>query len=144
MFIGINLISQNHLKSYRKDFTENKLFTLSQSTQKIVIGINHPITAKLYYSPILGQKNHLYREAFNSIVLLLDQYHNLAPEKFNYTIYNPQPFSETEDFAIAQSIQQIPLSNPQQLAFFGLSLTDTINRNQSIPLFLLRVTLERA
>lgn len=138
-FLGINLISNNLLRNIQHDFTEEKLYTLSNSTKEVLQNMPNTVVAKVYYSPILGQRNHNIRIMFERLKILLDKYASLSDGKFIYKIYNPEFLDSVEDMAIASGMQPIPIIDLNQNGYFGLSLSDEVDNKNNIPLF----TLER-
>ena len=134
-FIGINLIANNTTRTLRHDFTEEKIFALTSTTQQIIKNLPEQITIKLYYTPELGQRNQEYRLMFDKIRLLLRQYSDLADGKITYNIYNPQPFSNAEDYAIAQGLKGIPLIDSNEAAYFGLTISNSLDEHTTIPFF---------
>ena len=99
-FTGLNLTANNLLRRYQYDFTEEKLFTLTDATRNILRNLPEPVTAKLYYSRILGERSPELRLMFDKIRLLLQRYASLSDGKFSYQIYNPLPLSDVEDRAL--------------------------------------------
>ena len=136
-FIGLNLTANRFLRIYRFDLTQEKIHTLSNSSIEILKKIPEPVIAKLYYSPILGQRNPEFRLIYDRIRLLLEEFSQLVPEKFSYKIYNPKPLNDIEDQAIASGLQPIPLVDINQNGFLGIVLTDSLDQQQIIPLFAL-------
>ena len=134
-FIGLNLTCNNLFRTWQYDFTEEKVYTLSQSSQKILNDIPEKITAKLYYSPILGQKNPEIRIMYDRIRLLLQRFHNIQPDKFSFRIYNPEPLTESEDAAISSGLQPIPLIELSQNGYLGIVFSDAIDNKTIIPFF---------
>ena len=136
-FSGLNLLANNITRGIAADFTEEKIFTLTDTTKNTLQYLPRPITAKLYYSPILGERNPDLRLMFDKIRLLLRQYAALSAGHFTYRIYNPEPLDETEDKAITAGLQPLPVADLNINAFFGLSLSDSIDNKQTIPFFAL-------
>ncbi len=134
-FIGLNLTCNNLFRTWQYDFTEEKVYTLSQSSQKILNDIPEKITAKFYYSPILGQKNPEIRIMYDRIRLLLQRFHNIQPDKFSFRIYNPEPLTESEDAAISSGLQPIPLIELSQNGYLGIVFSDAIDNKTVIPFF---------
>jgi len=134
-FIGINLIANNTLRRFQIDFTEQKLYTLTDTTRKVLNNLSEPVTAKLYYSPILGERDPDVRLMFDKVRLLLERYAALSNGNFNYRIYNPEPFSDTEDKALAAGLQPLPIISNNTNAYFGLTLTDEVEKQNVIPYF---------
>ncbi len=134
-FAGINLIANSRFRSIQYDFTEEKLFTLTSTTENILKNLKEPVIAKLYYSPILGQRNPEIRLMFDKVRLLLKHYADLSGGNFSFRIYNPQPLDKIEDQAIVAGLQPFPLVDLNQNGFFGLTLSDEADNKQIIPFF---------
>lgn len=134
-FIGLNLFANNAFRNVQYDFTKEKLFTLSDTTKKILKSLPNNVTVKLYYSPILGQRNPELRLMFDRVRILLDRYANLSNGKLNYKIYSPQFLDKAEDEALASGIQPIPIIDLNQSGFFGMSFSDELDNKNSIPFF---------
>ncbi|MBR2033852.1 MAG: Gldg family protein, partial [Alphaproteobacteria bacterium] len=134
-FCGINLIANIYLRQIKIDFTEEKMFSLTSSTRKIIRDLKGPIVARLYYSPVLGERNPDARLYFDRIRLLLQQYAALSRGKIEIKIYNPKPFSEAEDRALAAGIQPLPIISNNSNAYFGLTLDDEKGNQKVIPFF---------
>ncbi|MBR1649130.1 MAG: Gldg family protein [Alphaproteobacteria bacterium] len=134
-FIGLNLISEQLLKNIQYDFSQEKIYTLNSSSKKILQSISEKITAKFYYSPILGERNPQVRAAYNRIRLILEQFRKEAPQKFTYRIFNPEPLSEIEDMAIAYGLQPLPLIDLNRNAYMGIVFSSSDNKQQTKPFF---------
>ena len=134
-FLGINTLSNIYLRHIKIDFTEEKIFTLTEASEKVIKNIKGHIYAKLYYSPLLAEKNPELRLLINRIQLLLEQYSRLSNGKISVKKYNPEPFSDAEDRALAAGLQPLPIINKNQNAYLGLVLTDEYNNQQVIPFF---------
>ena len=136
-FAGLNLLANNLTRGISADFTEEKIFTLTDTTKNTLRYLPRPITAKLYYSPVLGERNPDLRLMFDKVRLLFRQYAALSGGRFAYRIYNPEPLDEIEDRAIATGLQPLPVADLNVNAFFGLTLTDSVDNRQTIPFFAL-------
>ncbi len=134
-FTGLNLTANNLLRRYQYDFTEEKLFTLTDATRNILRNLPEPVTAKLYYSRILGERSPELRLMFDKIRLLLQRYASLSDGKFSYQIYNPLPLSDVEDRALNAGLQPLPLVDTNSNAYFGMTLTDEVEHRRVIPFF---------
>ena len=134
-FTGLNLIANSFLRDVQYDFTAEKIYTLSPSTKRILGSLPRPIVAKLYYTPLLGQRNPEIRLLVDKLYILLRKYSHLSGGKFNFAVYHPQPLDNIEDQALAAGLQPIPLIDLNQNGFLGLTLTDEAGSRQVIPLF---------
>ncbi len=134
-FAGSNMVANRFLRTWEYDFTEEKIYTLTPSSKKVLSEIPEKVTAKLYYSPVLGQRNPEIRVMYDKIRLLLQRFQNLESDKFDYRIYNPEPLTAEEDAAIAEKLQPIPLVDINQNGFMGLVFTDAADNKQVISYF---------
>ena len=134
-FTGLNLIANSFLRDIQYDFTAEKIYTLSPSTKRILGSLPRPVVAKLYYTPLLGQRNPEIRLLVDKLYILLRKYSHLSGGKFNFAVYHPQPLDNIEDQALAAGLQPIPLIDLNQNGFLGLTLTDEAGSRQVIPLF---------
>ena len=133
IFAGTILITDSKLSNIQYDATKEKLYTLSSSTKDIVKKISSPVIAKLFYSPILEQKNPNFREAYTQSLQLLKTIANVSPDKFQVQLLHPSSLNEAEDLAISYGLQPITLVDNNENAFFGIVFTDEIDNTQTIP-----------
>ncbi len=132
-FIGLNLLANNHLRGIRFDLTEEHNFTLTPATRKILQDLPSPVTAKIFYSKILSERNPDFRGYFDRVRLLLQQYENISEGKFTYQINYVEPLDESEDYAIASGLHSLPVIDQSQAAFFGIVFTDSLDNKKIIP-----------
>lgn len=134
-FMGFNLLANNLTRGTQIDFSEDKLHTLDKNTVYILQNLTEPVTAKLYFSKVLEQRNSAMRQMFDRIRNLLIQYKNMSNGRFDYKVYHPENLDSTEDKAIADGLQPIALIDINQNALFGLTLSDTLQNKQVIEFF---------
>ena len=134
-FAGLNLTANANLRDIQYDFTAEKIYTLSPATEQILKNLPYPVTAKFYYSPLLGQRNPEIRLLADKLHILLRKYSRLSDGKFNYTVYYPELLDNREDQALAAGLQPIPLIDLNQNGFFGLTLTNEAGNTRTIPMF---------
>ena len=124
-FMGFNLLANNLTRGTQVDFSEDKLHTLNKDTVYILQNLPEPVTAKLYFSDILEQRNPAMRQMFDRVRGILAQYKSVSNGRFDYRIYHPENLDNIEDRAISDGLQPIPLIDINQNALFGLTLSDT-------------------
>lgn len=134
-FIGINLLSNSMLSGKQIDWTAEKLFTPSKAAVNILQNLDSTVTAKVYYSKILGERDEAMRLSFETIKELLHKYQNIAKGKFIYRIYDVEPLSEEEDRAITAGLQGLPISDLNAAAYFGMVISDDNGHDRTIPFF---------
>ncbi len=132
-FIGLNMFANSFLRHPQFDFTQEKIFTLSQASKNILKNIKEPITAKVFYSKELGRRNPDIRQAFDRTRQLLEEFSKASNGRFEYIIYYPKLLDKLEDQAYAAELQPIPLIDLNQNAFFGISFVNAIDNKTSLP-----------
>ena len=134
-FLGINIIANNLTTNLQFDGTAEKNYTLTANTEYVLQNLKEPIVAKLYFSPILGQRNAGLREQFDNLRVLLHKYKNASGGNFDYKIYYPTFLSTEEDLAVADGVQSVPLIDLNQTALFGMTIEDSLQHKEVIPFF---------
>jgi ABC-type uncharacterized transport system involved in gliding motility auxiliary subunit len=66
---------------------------------------------------------------------LLDQYVAAAHGTIRLEVYNPQPFSDAEDRAVAFGLQGVPLDAAGEQVYFGLAATNSTDDQQIVAFF---------
>ena len=135
LFFSINIFSNAVFQTVRLDLTEDRLFTLSKGTINVLSNVKEPIILKLYYSKLLGERSPQHAVYYDRIRELLGRYGEISGGKVKLKVIHPEPFSETEDKAVAGGLIGIPLNNADDLGYFGLSGTNSTDDQTAIPFF---------
>src|SRR5258708_4155013 len=135
LFVTINVLVNPPLRSARLDLTETRLYTLSEGTKKILGKIDEPVTIRLYFSPRLGREIPLYSNYHARVRDLLDEYASLSAGKLKTEYYDPTPFSDVEDRAVAYRLQGVPLEAGGEQVYFGLAGTNSTDDEEIIAFF---------
>ncbi|MCZ6862958.1 MAG: GldG family protein [Alphaproteobacteria bacterium] len=136
LLVAVNAISNRLFSGMVLDFTEDKLFTLSDGTRQILKEIDEPITLRFYYSEKLGKTVPSFVPYVNRVRELLERYRDLAGGKIRLEIYNPEPFSDIEDKAVGAGLQGIPVNRTaSENAYFGLVGTNSTDDEETITFF---------
>ncbi|MDA1090366.1 MAG: Gldg family protein [Proteobacteria bacterium] len=135
LFFAVNVFSNATFQAARLDLTEGKLFTLSSGTMKMLGSIGEPISLKLYYSELLGERSPQHATYFERIRELLERYQDISGGRVQLEVVNPEPFSDAEDRAVAAGLKGIPLNNAGDLGYFGLSGSNSTDDKTAIPFF---------
>lgn len=135
LVVGINALSEAFLGRYRIDLTEQRLYTLSDGTRTVLRSIPEPITLRLYYSSRLGKEIPVYAAYATRVRELLHEYAALADGRIRLEFYEPEPFSDVEDRAIAYGLQGVPVDQSGEQVFFGLAGTNLLDEERIIPFF---------
>src|SRR5215831_17542732 len=134
MLISVNVIAAR-LFAWRLDLTNEHLYTLSRGTLRTLAKIEEPITLRFYYSNRLADEVPSYGVYAQRVRELLDQYVAAAHGKIRLEVYNPLPFSDTEDRAVAFGLQGAPLDVAGDQVYFGLAATNSTDDQQIIAFF---------
>jgi ABC-type uncharacterized transport system involved in gliding motility auxiliary subunit len=134
IFVCINLVSAQALRSQRLDLTEQHLYSLSEGTRTLLGDLKEPLRFRLFMSSALT--NHAPQlAAFAARVRsLLDAYVAAANGKIILEVVDPRPFSEDEDRAVAFGIDGFTDPNGER-EFFGLAATNSTTGRETIPSF---------
>jgi ABC-type uncharacterized transport system involved in gliding motility auxiliary subunit len=135
LFFAVNVFSNATFQASRLDLTEGKLFTLSQGTRKVLADIDEPVTIRLYYTKLLGERSPRHATYFERVRELLNRYADLSQGKVLVEVIHPEPFSDSEDRAVAAGLQGIPLNDAGDLGYFGLAGANSTDDRGSIPFF---------
>ena len=133
LFLAVNVLSSVLFTSTRLDLTEEGLFSLSDGTEALLESIEEPVTLKFYYSEALGREVPFYGIYAGRVRDLLDEYAARSGGKVRVEIYDPEPFTELEDRAFADGLQQVPLQQGGEQVFFGISGTNLTDDLEVIP-----------
>ena len=133
--IGINLFADARLANVHVDLTENHIYTLSSGTRKILAGLKEPITLRLFYSRQLGATVPTYGSYADHVREMLQEYAAAANGKIRLEYYDPEPFSQTEDHALADGLQGVPIDQSGTQVYFGLAGSNMLDDDRTIAFF---------
>jgi ABC-type uncharacterized transport system involved in gliding motility auxiliary subunit len=135
LFVAVNVIADRLLRTTRIDLTSDSLYTLAQGTRNTLAKIDEPIVLRFYYSPRLGDEIPTYGVYALRVREMLEEYAALSGGKLELQFLNPEPFSPTEDRAVAFGLQGVPLDQGGEQVYFGLAATNSTDDQQVIPFF---------
>ncbi len=132
IFLAVNIFANTTFRGIEVDLTEEKLFTLSDGTREILKSIDEPITVRLFVSKRLVELNSGHATYADRIRQLLERYVDIAGGKIKLELYNPEPFTDEEDLAVAFGLQGVPLDNTGDLGYYGLVATNSVDQMERI------------
>ena len=103
----------------RWDATENKLYSLTEGTHKILADLQYPVTLKLFYSQDAVNMPVGIKTYANRLQDVLAEYQHLSQGRLTVEIINPKPDSEEEEAAQNYGIQALSLPMEEGI-YFGL------------------------
>lgn len=133
ILIGINMLVDTRAANVQADLTQQKLYTLSDGTRTVLAGLKDPVTLRLFYSRALGAQVPAYGAYYDRVREMLSAYAAISNGKVKLEFYDPEPFSETEDRAIAYGLQAVPIDATGEQVFFGLVGTNLLDDERTIP-----------
>lgn len=139
ILLAVNMFAQAMLGSWRADLTENKLFTVTDSTRTVLDGLDESVSVKLYYSRVLGDRAPQYAAHAERAIGLLRLYEDMAGGRLKVEVIDPEPFSDAEDRAVAAGLQGAPLNDTGRTAYLGVVGTNSTDDQETIAF----LTIER-
>lgn len=134
-FLAFNMLAGLTLTNARVDLTEQKLYTISDGTRKILGEIDEPINLYFFYSDKTAKDLVVLRNYARRVEEMLKAYERAAGGKIKLHIVDPEPFSEAEDKAAEFGLQAVPLQQGGDQVYFGLAGTNSVDDTQIIPFF---------
>ena len=133
--VGVNMLADRLAPRARVDLTEQNLHTVAGGTEQVLAGLKDPITLRLFYSRKLGAAVPSYGAYADRVREMLAEYAALSNGKLRLEVLDPEPFSDTEDRALAYGLQAVPLDQSGEQVFFGLVGTNLVDDERTIPFF---------
>ncbi len=130
--LAVNLFGRLVLDNWRIDVTEEKLFTITDATRRVLASLEEPVTLRLHASRALGEQAAPYAEHMARVRAMLNRYAALAPGRLRVEIIDPEPFSAQEDQAIAAGLRPVPLPDGRN-AWFGIIGENTTGQREVLP-----------
>jgi ABC-type uncharacterized transport system involved in gliding motility auxiliary subunit len=133
--VGINMFADARLANVHVDLTQGHIYTLSKGTRTILAGLKEPITLRLFYSRRLGSTVPVYGAYADHVREMLENYAAISGGKVKLEFYDPEPFSDTEDRALAYGLQGVPVDQGGAQVYFGLAGSNLEDDERTIPFF---------
>jgi len=133
--IGINMFADARLANLHVDLTRNSIYTLSPGTRQILSNLKEPVTLRLFYSRRLGSTVPIYGTFSDHVREMLGEYAAVSGGKIKLEFYDPEPFSDTEDRAMAYGLQGVPVDQGGVQVYFGLAGNNLEDDERTIAFF---------
>lgn len=134
-FLAFNMVSGLLFSGARLDLTEQKLYTISPGTKRILAGLDEPINLYFFYSDSGARELVPLRNYARRVEELLRAYEREANGRIRLQVIDPEPFSENEDKATEFGLQGVPLQQGGDNLYFGLAGSNALDGVQVIPFF---------
>jgi ABC-type uncharacterized transport system involved in gliding motility auxiliary subunit len=120
-YLALMYFTLQSVPPVRLDLTQNKLFTLSQGSIRIIEKLRQPVQLNLYYSEKEARPYPQFRQYAARVIEKIDEYAAQSGGKITVKYIDPEPYSISEDKAIAEGIVAIPLEDGSGPLYFGLT-----------------------
>ncbi len=131
LVLGIS-VSNAFLQGFRLDLTQNKLYTLSEGTEKILGSIEEPVNLYFFYSDRATANIPQLRTYAGRIRETLQEFVQHSDGKLRLTIIDPLPFSEDEDRANEFGLRGVALQSTSDPIYIGIAGTNSIGDEEII------------
>lgn len=135
LLLSVNLFASTTLRNAKADLTQQRLYTMSEGTRQMLRAIDEPISIRLYYSKQLGIAASNYGRYFERVRALLQQYRDVSRDKLEVSVFDPEPFSDAEDRAVAAGLRGVRLNQEGETGYFGLVGSNATDNDATIPFF---------
>ncbi|WP_198371655.1 GldG family protein [Roseomonas rosulenta] len=133
--VGVNMLVDRLAPRARIDLTQQRLYTLSAGTVSVLQGLQDPVTLRMFYSRRLGSALPAYGAYADRVRAMLEEYVAVSGGKVRLEVFDPEPFSETEDRALAYGLQGVPVDQSGEQIYFGLAGVNLLDDERTIPFF---------
>lgn len=130
IFLSVNIIATFAFKNYRADLTQAQLYTLSDGSMQAIKKIKEPLTIRFYMSEKLAKVSQIHATYALRVFELLEQYVAASDGKIRLEVIDPEPFSKSEDEALAYGLKGIPLGNSSEYVYMGLVVSNSSDRQR--------------
>jgi ABC-type uncharacterized transport system involved in gliding motility auxiliary subunit len=134
-FVAAVIASNQLFRGWHLDLTENRLYTLSEGTKRILGKIDEPVDLHFYFSEKATGNVQTLRDYANRVQELLEEFEDAAAGKIRLSIIDPIAFSEDEDRAAQFGLQGVGIPGGSDPVYLGLAGTDSADNVEIIPFF---------
>lgn len=135
LLLAVNLVGSASTHGVQWDLTEEKLYTLADSSQALLETLEGPVKLKFFYSSTAGADIPRLRLYADRVLQLLRQYQAEGGGKVTLEIYEPRPDTEVEEWAVQYGLQAISASGQigGEDLYLGLVVVNELGSDEVIP-----------
>lgn len=134
-FIGLTILFNHSLTGWQLDLTQNRLYTISPGTDRILQSIKEPIDLYFFYSAQTAESIPQISPYGQRVHDFLEELAQRSDGMIHLHVIDPQPFSVEEDRAAELGVTGTDINEAGTKFYFGLAGTNSTNGQQSIPFF---------
>ena len=135
LFLSSNYIIQKININLGIDFTSTRTFSLSDGTKRVINEIEEPLKISFIYSRNLSKNIPIIQNYANQVQGLLNRYSDLANNKIELNVIEPEPYSEDEDYVNRYGIQGFPIDQEGSKVYLGMIASNTTDDIETVPFF---------
>jgi ABC-type uncharacterized transport system involved in gliding motility auxiliary subunit len=133
LVLGANLIGALLFRRVKFDVTNERLYTLSKGSAKIVKSLQEPIRAEVYFSKTALANVPVLKAYGDRVVEMLREYRELSGGKLKVEVIDPRPDTEEEETAESYGVQGIvPDPRSGERVYLGVVFKDESDNRQVI------------
>lgn len=136
ILLGVILVAVNYISGFvffRADMTEEKLFTLSDGTKNMLGKLADKAKLKFYFSKSMANVPFAYKLYGKKVEELLDEYVTLGKGMIELESSDPQPDTDTEEWAVKYGLAQASLPTGEKF-YLGLVVI-VADKEEVVPFF---------
>ena len=134
-FIGLTILCNQSLAGWQLDLTQNRLYTISPGTDRILQSIKEPIDLYFFYSAQTAQSIPQISPYGQRVHDFLEELAQRSDGMIHLHVIDPKPFSVEEDRASELGVTGTDINDAGTKFYFGLAGTNSTNGQQAIPFF---------
>jgi ABC-type uncharacterized transport system involved in gliding motility auxiliary subunit len=135
LFVGLTILINQTLRGARLDLTENRLYTLSPGTDRLVAAVKEPINLYFFFSQQASATEPQLRAYAVRVRELLEEVTARSAGRIHLHIIDPQPYSDDEDRAGELGLRSVPVGNGPDSIWFGLAGSNSTDGRAVIEFF---------
>ncbi|HTX05389.1 MAG TPA: Gldg family protein [Steroidobacteraceae bacterium] len=134
-FIGLTILFNYSLAGWQLDLTQNRLYTISPGTDRILKSIKEPINLYFFYSAGAAESLPQIQPYGQRVHDFLEELAQRSDGMIRLHVIDPKPFSVEEDRAAELGVTGTAIDEAGSKFYFGLAGTNSTNGQQAIPFF---------
>lgn len=134
-FIGLTIVFNHSLAGWQLDLTQNRLYTISPGTDRILESIKEPIDLYFFYSAETAESIPQISPYGQRVHDFLEELTQRSDGMIHLHVIDPKPFSVEEDRAAELGVTGTDINDAGTKFYFGLAGTNSTNGQQAIPFF---------
>jgi ABC-type uncharacterized transport system involved in gliding motility auxiliary subunit len=134
-FIASNVIANSWFRSWRLDLTENRLYSISEGTQRTLDELSEPVQLTLYYSRDAARPLPQLQAYAARVREMLRTFQARSHGRVRFNEVNVETFTEDEDAAVEAGVEPLRPFEGADPIYFGLVGANSIDDRRVIPVF---------